>query len=281
MAEIASPANGVELCLSQGSGARIAPERAFLGVAGLLFAAAAAATALWWESMSAMEGMPMPGGWTMSMAWIPMCGQTWLVTAASFVGMWTVMMVAMMLPSLVPMLMRYRHAVDGAGKAHLGPLTALVGVGYFIVWAVLGAAVFLPGARLAAAVMEEPLLASAVPLASGVVVAFAGMVQFTEWKLRRVAHCHEAPGCCNRPLRSEPGAALRHGLRLGVRCSIRCSNFTVILLVMGVMDLHVMAFVTAALSAERLLPASESVVGGIGIVVVSAGVLLIARAALA
>jgi len=51
-----------------------------------------------------MGEMPMPGGWTMSMAWMRMPGQTWPGAAASFLGMWIVMMVAMMLPSLVPML---------------------------------------------------------------------------------------------------------------------------------------------------------------------------------
>ena len=48
----------------------------------------------------AMCEMPVPGGRTMSMAWMPMHGQTWPVAAASFLGMWVVMMVAMMLPSL-------------------------------------------------------------------------------------------------------------------------------------------------------------------------------------
>jgi len=40
----------------------------------------------------------MPGGWTMAMAWTRMPGQTWPGAAASFLGMWVVMMVAMMLP---------------------------------------------------------------------------------------------------------------------------------------------------------------------------------------
>jgi predicted metal-binding membrane protein len=55
-----------------------------------------------------MGEIPMPGGWTMSMAWVRMLGQTWPGAAAAFLGMWVVMMVAMMLPSLVPMLWRYR-----------------------------------------------------------------------------------------------------------------------------------------------------------------------------
>ena len=52
-------------------------ERAFLGVSALLFAASAAVTIVWCTSMSAMGGMPMPGGWTMSMTWMRMPGQTW------------------------------------------------------------------------------------------------------------------------------------------------------------------------------------------------------------
>jgi predicted metal-binding membrane protein len=55
--------------------------------------------------------MPMPGGWTMSIAWMRMPGQTWPGAVASFLGMWVVMMVAMMLPSLVPMLWRYRQTL--------------------------------------------------------------------------------------------------------------------------------------------------------------------------
>src|SRR5712672_2776932 len=119
-----------------------ASRRAFLGVSALLFAASAAATIVWCASMSAMGGMKMPGGWTMSMAWMQMPGQTWPGAAASFLGMWVVMMVAMMLPSLVPMLWRYRQAIGGAGGTRLGRLTALVGAGYFFVWTVFGMAVF-------------------------------------------------------------------------------------------------------------------------------------------
>src|SRR5215469_10319373 len=91
-------------------------ERAFLGLSALVFAASAVVTIVWCASMSAMNGMPMPGGWTMSMAWMRMPGQTWLGAAASFIAMWAVMMVAMMLPSLVPTLWRYREAVSKTGE---------------------------------------------------------------------------------------------------------------------------------------------------------------------
>jgi predicted metal-binding membrane protein len=138
-----------------------ASQRAFFGVSALLFAASAAVTIVWGASMSAMGGMPMPGGWTMSMAWMRTPGQTWPGAAAAFLGMWAVMMVAMMLPSLVPMLWRYRQAVGGTGETRLGPLTALVGVGYFCVWTVFGMAAFPLGVALAAVEMQQPALARA------------------------------------------------------------------------------------------------------------------------
>src|SRR5438093_1030932 len=153
--------------------------RAFFGVSALLFAASAAVTIVWCASMSAMGEMPMPGGWTMSMAWMRMPGQTWPGAAASFLGMWVVMMVAMMLPSLVPMLWRYRQAVGRTGETRLGRLTALVGVGYFFVWTVFGMAAFPLGVAVAAVEMQTPTLARAVPIAVGVVVLIAGSLQLT------------------------------------------------------------------------------------------------------
>src|SRR6201988_3697372 len=122
--------------------------QAFFGVSALLFVVSAALTTLWCGSMSEMGDMPMPGGWTMSMAWMRMPGQTWLGAAASFLGVWIVMMVAMMLPSLVPMLSRYREAVSRAGETRLGRLTALAGAGYFFVWSVFGTAAFPLGVLL-------------------------------------------------------------------------------------------------------------------------------------
>jgi predicted metal-binding membrane protein len=255
-------------------------QRAFVGVSALLFAASAAVTIVWCASMSAMGEMPMPGGWTMSMAWMRMCGQTWPNAAASFIGMWVAMMVAMMLPSLAPMLWRFRQAVGRTGETGLDRLTALVGAGYFFVWAVFGMAAFALGSGLAALEMQLPALARAVPIASGVVVVIAGALQFTRWKAHYLACCRAAPGhgCLLQALKADVGMAWRHGLRLGLHCSICCAGLTAILLAIGVMDLRVMAAVTAAITVERLAPAGECVARAIGAVVVVAGLVLIVRA---
>lgn len=253
-----------------------AAERTFFGISALLFAASAAVTIIWCASMSAMGGMAMPGGWTLSMAWMRMPGQTWPGAAASFLGMWIVMMVAMMLPSLVPMLWRYRQAVCGIREVRLGRLTALVGVAYFTVWAAFGMAAFPLGVVLAAVEMQLPALARAVPLAAGVVVVISGALQFTAWKARHLACCRETPG---RGLQADATAAWRHGVRLGLHCSYCCAGLTAILLVIGFMDLRAMVAVTAANTIERLAPSAERTARAFGAVAVAAGLFLITRAA--
>jgi predicted metal-binding membrane protein len=202
---------------------RMASGRAFFGISALLFAASAALTIFCCASMSAMGGMPMPGGWTLSMAWMRMPGQTWPGAAASFLGMWVAMMAAMMLPSLLPMLWRYRQALDSKGVGRLGRLTALVGAGYFLGWTLFGTAAFPLGVALAAVEMQLPVLARAVPILAGVIVVIAGALQFSAWKARQLACCRQAPGCC-RGLPEDAATAWRQGLRLGLHCSCCCAG---------------------------------------------------------
>jgi predicted metal-binding membrane protein len=247
---------------------------AFLGVSVLLFAASAAATVAWCSSMSAMGGMPMPGGWTMSMAWMRMPGQTWPGFATSFLGMWVVMMVAMMLPSLAPILWRYREVVGRIHETRLGWLTALVGGGYFFVWTLFGLTALVPGVTLTTLAMQQPALAHAIPIAVGVVVLIAGAYQLSAWKARELASCRAEPGT----LPADPGTAWRQGLRLGLHCGRCCVGLMAILLVLGVMDLRVMAAVAAAITIERLAPAAERVARATGVVVVGAGLFLIGTA---
>jgi predicted metal-binding membrane protein len=269
-----------------------APRRAgrpvFCGVAALLFAASVTATVAWSTSMAAMGEIPMSGGWTMSIMWTRVCGESWPAAAASFLGMWAAMMVAMMLPALAPVLWRYRLAVGRTRGQAADRLAALVGAGYFLVWMAFGLAIFPIGAALAMVEMQEPLLARATPVTAGVIVVIAGLLQFTAWKVHHLACCREAPGhgqalnvqALNvQALPTNAGTALQHGLRLGLHCAAGSAGLTAMLLVLGMMDLRVMAVVTAAITAERLLPDRAQIAPAIGAAIIAAGMLLIARAA--
>jgi predicted metal-binding membrane protein len=110
----------------------------------------------------------------------------------------------------------------------------------------------------------------------GAAVLIAGMVQYTPWKAHHLAFCREAPGR-GRTLPANAAAAWRHGLHLGLHCAYSCAGLTVVVLGLGVMDLRVMAVVTAAITAERLAPAGVRVARAIGVVVIGAGLFLIVR----
>ena len=260
--------------IASGAISKPASDRAFWLCSALIFALSLAVTVVWSESMAAMSAMPMLGGWAMSMVWMRMPGQSWPSVAASFVGMWLVMMMAMMLPSLAPTLAQYRQAARAVDPARLGRRTTLAAAGYFFLWALLGLAVFPLGVALSAMAMQQPALARAVPLVTGVAIVMAGALQFGAWKSHDLGRCAAALARAG----TNTGAAWGHGVRLGLHCSSSCGNLMAAVLIIGIMDLRAMALVTAALAAERLTPAGERVARVTGAIVVGIGLFLVRRA---
>jgi predicted metal-binding membrane protein len=135
--------------------------------------------------------------------------------------MWAAMMVPMMLPSLVPRL-----------RARPLPAAVAAAIAYFLVWTILGAAVY------------PPLMWFPVARYAAVAFVVAGAVQLTPWKLRWLERCRA--GCADRPWLD--------GLRMGVDCALCCTGYVLVLLVTGMMNWAAMILVTAAITAERLLP---------------------------
>ncbi|MEP7382098.1 MAG: DUF2182 domain-containing protein [Gemmatimonadota bacterium] len=254
-----------------------ASRRTFVGISMILFAVSCWLTMAWCRSMSAMGGLRMPGGWSLSMIWMRMGDQTWVSATGAFLAMWVVMMVAMMLPSVAPLLWRYRQRMAHAGATHVGLPTAVSALGYLAVWTALGILVFPLGVAVAELEVSLSTLASTVPLVVGVVVLVGGAYQFTASKAGQLA-------CCRLPtgrVRARPaavGTAWRDGVRLGLECSRSCANWMAILLVLGVMDLGAMVAVTIAICAERLAPARLRVGRATGALAIALGVILIARA---
>ena len=168
--------------------------------------------------------------------------------------------------------MKHWRATDGT---RLGQLTTLVGAGYFTVWTLCGVVVLPLGLVLAEIAMRVPVVSRAMPIATGVVMLIAGVLQFTAWKKRQLACCRAAPGCA---LTANAGTAWRHGLQLGLHCVHCCAGLTAVLLVIGVMDLRAMAVVAIAIAAERLAPAGERVARRHRVIIMGVGLIPVAKA---
>ncbi len=245
--------------------------------AALLFCASTTLAIVICASMSSKGGMPMPGGWTMSMAWARMCGQTWSGAAAAFAGMWTAMTAAMMLPALLPVLWRWHVVWAGAAPLRF---VVLMGAGYFAVWIAVGMAVYPLGAGVAALLVQLAPLARAAPLASGLIVVLAGGFQLSAMKARYLACCRAMPRCRE----ATPFACfapLCRGMRHGVHCCGCCAGLTAMLLAVGIMNGWAMAFATLAIAAERFARDGRQVARIVGALLLVIGIALIVRAALA
>jgi predicted metal-binding membrane protein len=218
----------------------------------LVFAAAAAATSYFVATMSGGP-MPMPGGWEMSMMWMVMPGQTWVAAAVVFTVMWLAMMVAMMLPSAMPMLLLYRRAATFRKDAHVGASLWLLGGAYFFVWTAFGVLAYAAGMTISWLAMRYRAVSVAVPPATAAALIAAGAYQLTPWKSACLEHCRDPMALVANHLERGRSGALRLGLHHGVYCAACCWALMVIQLVLGVMNLGVMIVVAAAITLEKLL----------------------------
>jgi predicted metal-binding membrane protein len=209
-----------------------------------------------------MSGMSMPA-------------HGWLGAYAAFVVQWVGMMAAMMLPSLLPRLWSYGRAVRGAGLLRAGVLIGAAAMAYLAVWGIVAGVVY--PAELGAAAMKEnsAVFARLAPMLTGVVMAAAGLAQFTAWKARHLA-CWRAPVRCGG--RYTMGQALRFGVGLGAHCIACGAGLAAVMLVLGVMDPRAMLAATAAVTLERVAPTGERIARGFGGAGLLAGALMVGHA---
>ena len=252
-----------------------AQDRYFLVCAALVFVVCTTATIIDCVHMSAVDGMSMAGGWTMSMMWMLMPDQTWFEAAVSFARMWVVMMVAMMMPVLFTMLRRYRQSIGDIPRLNL--LTLMISIGYFFTWILVGTVVFPMGIWVADVAMQNSTIARNAPTITGLIVTFAGVLQFTRWKAQQLACCRNTPEQ-HIPIKRNISSSLRYGFRIGLRCNYCCTGLTLVLLVVGVMDPVAMTLVAIAIAAERLATAGRQVAKLIGIILIGIGLYMLIQA---
>ena len=252
---------------------RASRERLVYLAAVLVFLAASVATI--WSCRTMTGGMEMPGGWEMSMVWMTMPGQGWAAAAGMFLGMWMAMMVAMMLPSTLPMLVIYQRVLAFRGERRTG--TFLMACGYFCVWLAFGAVAYAAGMAAAWATMRWPAVSRSVPAISGAALVLGGLFQFTSWKLACLRHCRDPLGFVAAHVGNGWMAGWKLGLHHGAFCAGCCWGLMLIQLVLGVMNLGVMALVAAVIAVEKLLPRTQMIVRLTGAAAIILGIVLATR----
>jgi predicted metal-binding membrane protein len=246
--------------------------RALYIIVFLVFVCAAGATLYFNYTMAG--GMPMPGHWTMSMMWMPMRSE--FAAAIIFTLMWLAMMVAMMLPSTMPMLLLYRRAALLRRAQHVGQATFVLAAGYFLVWTAFGIFAYLIGVIITQAAMHSDQISHALPFAGGLALCAAGIYQLTPWKSACLKHCRDPLTLLVQHLHRGRFGAFRIGIHHGAFCAACCWALMLIQLVLGVMNLTIMVAVAVVIALEKLLPRGEWLARGIGLAAIAAGLVIAA-----
>src|SRR5258705_3528291 len=188
------------------------------------------AAAAWVVTVHQMHGMDMGVA-------------TKLGSFAFFVALWAVMMAAMMLPGLVPAVVR-RARTARAVRAVV-PFVA----SYFVIWTLVGALLY---------ALYRPHGTST----AGLVVIAAGLYELTRLK----QHCRR---CCRARTRSGGG------FEFGLYCVGSSIGLMVMLVALGVMSVAWMLVIAALVFAQKLLPAKAAIDVPLALVIVTLGILII------
>ena len=185
-----------------------------------------------------------------------------------FVGMWTLMMTAMMLPSISPLTGLYLRVTPDHRTTRAISLAA----GYLTVWATAGLGAFALAAGAERLAVSAPDSAHATAVA---VCAACGVYQMTSLKGRCLAHCRTPLGHLLR-YRSMTGplVELRVGISHGGWCLACCWSLMVVLIAFGVMNLLIMAILAAVILVEKLVAPGRwfSIVIGVASCALAVGV---------
>jgi predicted metal-binding membrane protein len=212
----------------------------------------------WWWTVKQMRGMDA-GPWTA------------LGSTLWFLSVWTVMMAAMMFPSVAPTVALYARLAH-----HRSWLPALLfPAGYLITWLTAGVV------AVAAAALVGNASGSALawdragqPLTAATLLA-AAAYELTPWKNVCLSKCRSPVGALLASWRDGYTGAVRMGVRNGAWCVGCCWALMASLFALGVMSTTWMAVVAAIIAAEKLLPWRRVGTYGTALVLLALGVLVL------
>jgi predicted metal-binding membrane protein len=208
--------------------------RARSGLIVLLFTVAGLG---WWYAIDQMRGMDN-GPWSSlgALGW--------------FLGVWVVMMAAMMLPSVAPTVALYSRMV----RARSWPAPLLFAGGYLLTWAAAGLlafAVAVVGRGIAGNVLSWSNLGR---WAAGGTLLVAAVYELTPLKDVCLGKCRSPLGALLGSWREGWSGPVRMGARNGAWCVGCCWALMLSLFALGIMSVPWMAFTAGLIALEKTLP---------------------------
>ena len=229
--------------------------RARFGLTLLLLAMAAVG---WWWTVRSMRGMDA-GPWTA-------LGTLWW-----FVGVWVVMMAAMMLPALAPTVALYARMT----RQRFSSAPLFFTGGYLLTWASAGLAAFAVSKLVTSAWTSDVSWYHAGRSLAGATVIAAAAYQVSPLKDVCLRKCRSPLGLLLGSWRDGPGGAVVMGLKNGAWCLGCCWGLMAALFALGVMSIEWMALVAVLVTAEKTLPSRRLATYGSAVVLLALGLLLL------
>jgi predicted metal-binding membrane protein len=183
--------------------------------------------------------------------------------------MWTVMMIAMMLPSAAPMIVAVEKVARTRGRSPVLPWIFLAG--YIGVWSGFSAGATVMQWTLHRLALLAPIELTATPILGGVLLVSAGVYQWMPYKQACLVRCSPMAFLLQEWREGNSGAFLM-GLRHGAFCVGCCAALMLLLFVAGVMNLLWIAILAAAVFMEKLVGPRPRLNSAMALLLVLAGI---------
>jgi predicted metal-binding membrane protein len=193
---------------------------------------------------------------------------------APFLGLWVLMMAAMMLPSVAPVAVLWTRLISGAsvGAGRAGRMSLFL-TGYLLTWAAVGVAAFAALAGTGRLLVASPMAAKWLGAA---IFITAGVYQLTPWKDWCLRRCRSPIGALVYYLGFKGRSRdVRVGLHHGATCAGCCWGLMIVLIAVGVMNVAVMAALAVVIVVEKLWRYGKPFGQAVGVVLAAIGVLAI------
>jgi predicted metal-binding membrane protein len=190
---------------------------------------------------------------------------------------WQVMIVAMMLPSSLPLVRLFATVSRNHRRAGVAMSAFLTG--YAVVWSIFGGLAFLGDALTHDTVDATPWLAAHPAVIGGGVLALAGAFQFSSLKDRCLKACRHPAGFLLPRYQRGTRAAFRLGRQHGLFCLGCCWALMLVGFAAGVANLWWMAALTALMVFEKTGREGQRGVRPIGLGLIALGILMLAEPA--